>query len=288
MADTLGQQDLNGTFVDKVLKGFADEEFIFKNFLTVTPTSNRKIEWFQKTAGVITGTKTTGLTASPIVDVAFGALPPIAEDSATRITSNVKHFAIRSPWFTYADIRDSDPDMMAANIRSLRRAVENQVDIRILNVLSGSIHLSGSAAGTAGWAESSGNPFMDLLSGSTEIRKNGYDISNVVAWVHPEHYKELLNYFVTTVGSSVPAFSSGKVTDGVLTKIANVRIVVSDNTTEGQVMMLVPQRTATWKTFTPMTGVTKEEPGIGTQITVWEDGECLLTDPKSGYLIKKV
>jgi len=287
MADTLGQADIRGLDIDKTLKGFADEEFVFKDFLTVTPTSNREIRWWQKTAGVLTDVTTTGITDGKSPQ-AFGALGSIQEQSATRLTSYVQHFDQWSPYFTYADIKDSDPDMFAANIRDLNRAVQNKIDYRILNVLSGSVHLSGSAAGT-GWADASnGNPFLDLLSGSTEIRKNGYDISNTVAWVHPTNYKHLMNYFVTIKGSSVPQFASGKVEDGVLTKIANVRIVVSNNATLGQVFMITPQRSATWKTFTPITGITKEEPGVGTQIRVWEDGEVLFTDPKSAYLIKGV
>lgn len=286
--DSLGQADVRGLDIDRALKGFADEAFVFKDFLTVTPTAAREMRWWQKTAGNLTGVTTTGITASPVANQAFGALGPITEQTSTRLTSYARHFAAWSPWFTYADIRDSDPDMFGANLRDLKRAVENQIDIRILDVLSGTCLLSGSAAGT-GWADASaGNPFLDLLSGSMEIRKQGYDISNVVAWVHPDNFKAGVNYFVTTKGSSAPQFASGVVQDGVITKIANVRIVVSDNCTAGQIMMIVPQRAATWKTFTPLTAVTKEEPGIGTQIRVWEDGEILFTDPNAAYLIKLV
>ena len=46
----------------------------------------------------------------------------------------------------------------------------------------------------------------------------------------------------------------------------------------------MPQRAATWKTFTPITSRTVEEVGIGTKIRVWEEGECLLTDPKCVHL----
>jgi len=288
MADTLGMADLRGMDVDKLAKGFADEEFIFKNFLTVTPTSARELRWYQKTAGVLDSTDTSGITASQLVGVAWGALPPVVEQSATRMTSYVKHFIVESPWFSDADVRDTDLDMLAINIRDLTRAIANQVDYRILDVLSGTVNLSGSAAGT-GWSDgTNGNPFLDLLSGSTEIRANGYDISGTVAWVHPQNYKACLNYFVTTKGSSIPAFSSEKVTDGVLTKIANVRIVVSNNATRGQVLMITPQRSATWKTFTPITAVTETKPLIGVKIRVAEDGEVIFTDPKSAYLIKGV
>lgn len=289
MADTIGMADLRGLDINKLLQGFSDvnNTFIFKSFLTNSTTSAREIRWYMKTSGVLEGPKTSGITKTAIKN-AFGTLPPVAEQSATRMSSSVKHFSIESPWFTYADIKDTDPDMMAANVRDLKRAVDNQIDFRILNELSGSAPLSGSAMGT-GWDDlTNGNPFLDLLSGSTEIRKQGYDIENTLAIIHPDQYKELMNYFVTVKGASVPAFSSSKVADGVITKISNVRIATSNNATEGQVLMLTPQTTGMWKSFTPMKGVTKEEPGVGVKIRVWEDGEILNTNPYSELLLTGV
>jgi len=286
MADTLGQVDVRGIDIQKLATGFADEDFVFKNFVTKATTNAREIRWYQKTSGVLNSTNTTGITASQIVGSAFGTLPPIAEQSATRLTSYVKHFAVESPWFSYADIRDTDPDMFAMNVRDLTRAIANQVDYRILDVLSGSAPLSGSA--TAAWSGASAKPFLDLLSGSTEIRKKGYKTDNLVAWLHPEDFKNAVNYFVDTAGSSIPQFSSDKVVDGVITKIANVGIAVSNNCTQGQVMMVVPNTCATWKSFTPLTAVTKEEPQIGTKIRVAEDGEILFTNPNAAYLLTGV
>ena len=279
--------DVRGLDIDRALKGFADESFIFKDFLTVTPTANREIRWWRKTSGVLDSTDTTGITASQIRN-AFGTLPPIVEQTATRLTSQVQHFSAQTPLFSYADIRDSDPDMFAANLRDLKRAIENQIDFRILDTLSGSVLLSGGAMGT-GWDDTSaGNPFMDLLSGAMEIRKQGYDISNVVAWIHPNDFKAAIDYFVTTKGSSIPQFASGVVQDGVITRVANVRIVVSNNCTEKQVLMLVPQRAATWKQFTPLTAVTIEDPLLGARLRAAEDGEVIFTDPNAACLLVDV
>ena len=285
MADSLGMADVRSLDIDRALKGFSDQPLVFKNFLTVTPTSAREMRWWQKTAGVLTDVTTTGITDGR-THQAFGALGQVQEETATKQTSYAKHFDQWSPYFTYADIRDSDPDMFAANLRGLKRAVENKIDYHILDTLSGSLPLSGGALGT-GWGDlTNGNPFLDLLSGSTQIALQGYDIGNVVAWVHPADFKDMINYFVTVKGSSVPQFSSGVVQDGIVTKIANVRIVVSNNATQNQCLMIIPQRAATWKTFTPLTAVTKEEPGVGVQIRVWEDGEVLFTDPNAAFLIK--
>lgn len=287
MADTLGQADLRGLNVDKLVKGFADEAFIFKNFLTVTSTSAREIRWFSKAGGVLDSTDTTGITNSQIAGVAFGALPPVIEESVSRKTSYVKHYFVESPWFTYADVKDTDPDMLAQNIRQLTRSVQNQIDYRIFDVLSGTCLLSGSAAGTTGWSSSTANPVRDLLSGSTQIEKNSYNTSNLVVLMHPQQKQELLDYIITTAGSSIPAFSSERVKDGVLMSIVGQRVVVSNNATESLVLQIVPQQAATWKTFTPMTAVTKEEPGIGVKVRVWEDGEVLFTDPNAVHLIKE-
>ena len=287
MPDSLGMADVRGLDIDRALKGYADESFIFKDFLTVTPTANREIRWWRKTSGVLDSTDTTGITASQIRN-AFGTLPPIVEQTATRLTSQVQHFSAQTPLFSYADIRDSDPDMFAANLRDLKRAIENQIDFRILDTLSGSVLLSGGAMGT-GWDDTSaGNPFMDLLSGAMEIRKQGYDISNVVAWIHPNDFKAAIDYFVTTKGSSIPQFASGVVQDGVITRVANVRIVVSNNCTEKQVLMLVPQRAATWKQFTPLTAVTIEDPLLGARLRAAEDGEVIFTDPNAACLLVDV
>ena len=51
MADVAGQSDLRGIDIDKMAKGFAEEELVLERFLTVTSTSAREIRWYQKTSG---------------------------------------------------------------------------------------------------------------------------------------------------------------------------------------------------------------------------------------------
>src|SRR3990167_3973212 len=105
MADSSGQAEIRGIDIDKLAKGFADEEFIFKNFLTVTPTSAREIRWYQKTSATLDSTDTTGITASQIANTAPLALPVVVERTWTRNTSYVRKYFVESPMISDEDIK---------------------------------------------------------------------------------------------------------------------------------------------------------------------------------------
>ena len=282
----ISQANIRGIDIQKAATGYADEENVFKKFLTVVPTSAREIRWYQKTAGFLTGPSTTGITTNFIANTAELALPVTIEQSTTRQTTYVRKYFAETPWISEEDIKDSDPDIFAINVRDVVRAVENQVDKRIYSMLSGSFALSGNAAGT-GWTDTTnGNPIQDFLSGSALIRGQSYDTANLVALMHPNQTKALLTYLITTKGSSIPNFSSELVRDGVLLKLLNFRIVESKNCDEYTIVMFVPERAATWKTFMPITTAIKTEEGIGRKLRVWEEGEILVTDINAGCTIK--
>ena len=136
MADTSGMADLRGLDIDKLAKGFADEQNIFKKFCTVTNTSAREIRWYSKTAGFLDSTDTTAITASQIANAGFKSRPVVVEQSWTRNTSYVRKYFVESPTISEEDIRDCDIDILATNVRDLTRAVERQVDARIYTVLT--------------------------------------------------------------------------------------------------------------------------------------------------------
>ena len=283
-----GQQNIRGLDVDKIAKGFADEQNVFKKFLTVTNTSAREIRWYQKTAGFLTGVTTSGVTASPIANRSQLALPTVIQVNWTRLSSTVREYIADSPWISEQDLSDSDPDILLSTIRDVTRGVENQVDIRIYDVLSGSLAQSGNAAGTGWFDGTNGSPVLDLLSGSANVRDNGYDISNMVLLIHPLDYKKLLNHLIIQRGSSIPSFSSAKVETGVLLRLLNFDVVVSDNCTSTLAVAVIPQRAATWKTFTPVQAWTIADPGIGRKIRVKEEGEILVTDVNAGFTVRGI
>ena len=280
-----GQSTIRGIDIQKLATGFADEENIFKQFLTVVPTSAREIRWYQKTAGFVDTTDTSGITGSQIANHPQLATFPIVKQNWTRLTSYVREYAAESEWISDQDIADSDPDVFATLVRDIVRGVENQVDIRIYTVLSGGFALSGNAAGT-GWGDATnGNPIQDLLSGSRLIRNQRYSVNNLVALMNPLEYQKLMTYLITTKGSSIPNFSSDLAKDGVLMRLMNNQVVVSANADQNTVLQFVPQKQK-WKAFTNIQTAILDNPLVGKKIRCKEEGEVLLEHINAGFSLR--
>ena len=287
MADTSAQAEIRGIDIDKLAKGFADEESIFKSFCVVTPTKAREIRWYQKTAGYLDSTDTTGITASQIANVSQKARPVVVEQSWTRSTSYVRTYFVESPLLSNQDIKDFDIEILAKNVRDLVRAVANQVDARIYDIMTESqtaVNIL-TTASTAGWDAGSGQDIIkDLMVGKRKIRAERYNPEGAVLFLTPADHQAMLVWLISTKGSSIPSFASEKIKSGIVMEILGLNVVVSANVVADSCAIVIPQRACTWKTFVPITSVTINDPGIGTKIRVWEEGEAILTDPKAVHL----
>tara|TARA_R100000789_G_C3015725_1_gene152381 strand:- start:1358 stop:2263 length:906 start_codon:yes stop_codon:yes gene_type:complete len=296
MADKSSQADIRGLDIDKLAKGFADEMNVFKNFVTMSKTKAREIRWYQKTAGFLDSTDSTGITLSHMSLTASKALPVAVEQSWTRKTSYVKKFFVESPLFSMEDLKDSDVDVLATNVRDLVRGVARKVDLRIYSVLVEAAAATPTtpnptdtlttAAVADGWNDATtGNPITDILVGKRKIRAQSYDPEGSILLMNPIEHQFLLEYLIDVKGSSIPQFSSEKVRSGVVMELLGCNVVVSENATTDFVIQFVPNRSVTWKSFMPMTSVVMDDPGLGKKVRVWEEGEALLTDPKSVHII---
>jgi hypothetical protein len=288
MADSSGMAEIRGIDIDKLAKGFADEEIVLKRFVTLTNTSAREIRWYQKTSGFLDSSDTTAVTTSQIKNVAFRARPVVVEQSWTRKTSYVRKYFVESPLLSDEDIKDSDVDILATNVRDLVRAIAHQVDTRIWDVLTESRSASeiNEVSITNEWDDHDNCvPISDLMQAKKKIRENGYDPEGAILMLNPEDHMQLLSYLIETKGSSIPGFSSEKIRDGVAMEILGLRVVVNTIVTDDYACVFVPQRACTWKSFVPITSTIIEDKGIGSKIRVWEEGEALLTDPKAVCLL---
>ena len=296
MADAVGQADIRGIDHTQFVTGFADEDSLLKGLVTVKPAKDREIRWFQKTAGFLDSQDTTGITVSRIFNVPERALPVIAGPTWTQNTSRVKKFMVDSEMISEEDLLDNDVAAMSTTLRDLIRAVANQVDIRIYSTLIEA------AAGTPttpnptntlttvatadGWDDLvTGDPIKDILIGNRKIRAQSYDTNKIVLYINPIEHQHLMVYLISVKGSSIPAFSSQAVVKGQVMEILGNRVIVSQNATSDNALQFVENRSAEWRTFTPLTSHILDFPGIGKKVRVLERGEGLLTNPKSVHQI---
>lgn len=296
MADKSGEQEIRGIDIDKLAKGYAEEEYVLKTFCRKAKTAAREIRWYKKTAGTLDSTDTDGITASQIYNVAEGALPDIIEQSWTREQSFVKKFMADSPLISMEDEKDNDVDVVTQNVKDITRAIAQQVNIRIFSVLVEATAAAPTtpvltsvntyaAAGT-GWDDATnGDPVRDILSGSAAIQTYNYNTAGGVMILHPTDNKNLVHWLVKVKGSSIPSFASEKVVSGRVMEILGWNVFTTTNVTKDYAYMIIPGTTLAWRQFAPITAVKIREPGIGVKIRCWEEGEALLEHPRSAHVI---
>jgi len=281
-----GESTIRGINIDKLAKGFADEANVFKKLCTVTPTNAREIRWYKKTSGFLDSVDTTGITGSQILNTAEGTLPTVVEQSWTRQTSYVKVFFVESPTISMEDIKDTDLDILATNVRDLVRGVERQVDKRIYDVATAGV--GNTTTATATWdngTQSNVNIIKDLLTAKRKIRQDGYNPEGAFLLLTALDHELMLTNLIFTKGSSIPNFSSDKMNSGVVMEILGLKVIVSENVDTDEALVIVGQRALTWKSFVPLTSVVIDDPLIGKKIRVKEEGECIMTDINAGATI---
>jgi hypothetical protein len=291
MADTNAMADIRGIDIDKLAKGFADEEIVLKKFVTNSSTAAREIRWYQKTSGFLNAATTTGITASQLSNIDSKTLPFVAEQSWTRNTSYIRKYFVESPWISEEDIADTDIDIFATNVRDLVRAVLHQVDLRIYNVLTVSDVGTGenTIAITDEWDDYTNAIIIaNLMQAKAYIRAYGYNPEGAILLLNPDEHMFLVNWLIATKGSSIPSFASQRVQDGIVMEILGLQVVVNTVVTTDKAVVFVPQRAVTWKEFSPITTAIKTDEGIGRKIRIWEEGEALLTDPRAVCFLSNV
>lgn len=283
MADKVEQADIRGLDIDKVVKGFALTEYIFKSLVTNSTTNGDSIRWYQETAADLTAT-----APSVIANISPLSQFPTLEVSWTRNTSYPRKYAAEG-FISMEDIKTADIDVLARTLLRLTRAVVKQVDTRIYNVLTENqspVNIGTAAATGTGWDDTTnGNPVLDIMAAKQAIAENDYDTSSCVVAMNPKNHKDLLNFLISVKGSSIPAFASEKVQTGVVMNLLGCRIVVSNNVVADSVWVGLPAKACTWKSVYDTTAVQTKDEGIGTKIRVFEMGEAILTDPKASFLI---
>ena len=287
MADKQGQAEIRDLFIDKLVKGFAEEELTFKNLVTTGPTSAREVRWQQKTAGFLTSPTTTGVTTD-MIHTSEGSKPVVIAQSWIKNTSYVQPWKAETETISDEDIKDNMVDILAAHIRDVTRAVQKKVNDHIWSKLN-AIPLSGSAYGALGWQTASygGDPIDDIEEAKQSIREYNYEPTHII--MPPKSYRLLVSWLFNK-GAQAPTLGASLASTGQMVQISNLNVVVSNSASyaSGAVYIGAPKRAVTYREFMGLKSATIEDPMIGIKVRVGEEGVGMLTDPYAGYLIKAV
>jgi len=284
MADSVEMADIRGLDIDKTVKGFALREYIFKNDCTISNTTADHVRWYQETS-----TELTATSPSKVKNIAPLANFTTLEPTWTRNTSYIKKYAAEG-FISMEDMKSADIDVVARTLLRLTRAVVKQVDSDIWDVMTDT-HGTGSAGvntvtSTAAWNAGSGqNPIEDILEAKMDIENYDYSSQGATLYLSPTDHKSLMNWLITSKGSSIPNYSSEKMGNGVMASILGLNVKVSNNVTADYAAVVIPKQACTWKSYTDTTSRAIEDAGIGTKFRVWELGVGILTDPKAVAVI---
>lgn len=279
MADSVEMQDIRGLDIDKLAKGFADEAYIFKNECTVAPMSGDSIRWFQKTAGTLTaGSPASTKNVSPLSN------PTTLEVTWTRNVSYPKKYFVEG-FISMEDIKGAEVDVLATTVRDLTRVIARDVDADIWDVMTESqtvVNIQ-TVAVSGGWDEASfaATLVADIMEGKRKIWEESYNPEGATLFVNPYDYSSIVTWLIEGKGSSIPGFSSEKITSGVVINLLGVNLKVSNNVTTDFACMMVPKVATTFRQQFPITAKTVQEEGIGTRVRIYEHGIAYNTDPKA-------
>ena len=243
--DAAGEADIRGLDIDKLVKGFGQLIPTFKNYVTKSKTKAREIRWYRKGLTLATAmnpldTPTTkAVLLSQMANVPFKVRPFTVEMKWERQTAHVKKYAVETPWISIEDIKDSDIDVLAGNVRELVKAIHFKVDRHIYDILT-EASTSGTpnptnvndTAATATWSTTGTcNPVIDLLNAKQEIYEAGYNPEGAICLMNPLEHKNLMNFLIMVKGSSIPPFATQKIKSGVVMSLLGLKIVVSTQAT---------------------------------------------------------
>ena len=123
------------------------------------------------------------------------------------------------------------------------------------------------------------------MNGLQKIRSQGYDPNGAILYINSIEHKHLMNYLITVKGASIPIFSSEQLKKFEVMSVLGTKVIVSENATTDSAWIFVSQVTLAWKQFKPLTSEVERVVGVGKIVHVWEEGEALLENPKSSFLI---
>lgn len=284
-----GTMNLRAMVVDGTVKGFADRKYKFKQAVTISPTAAWKNYFFREQATPLSSATTTGMTTVLGKGIARGGAFPQAVVEWERVVAVIAKYGLED-FIYWEDVITNDVDVRDRTLRKIAEGVAKYVDDTIWDGLtenraSASFSIT-SYFITSGqcWDEAGANPLSDLLYAKQVIEENNYDTTNLMAFVSPKGYKDLMAW-IAAKGAQFPTMGAQVLENGRAGTIAGIQLVVSNSVTTSFALVCVPKVCATWKSAAGLQTDVEEDKFKGYRIRAVELGALQLTDPKAVVML---
>lgn len=268
-AEPTGTIALRAENVSAVVSGFALQAYKMKQLCMVDESSSWIETYYRETAAELTGG-----TGHAVRGVPRLAAFPTGEVTWTKVSSYIEKYGLEGV-ISAEDASTNNIPMIARTLLRIGRAVANAVDIQIEAVINSDA--GNSVAVTAGeeWDSATvanRDPVQNILNAKREIAIDNYDPDNGNGYLvlSPKDYANLLG---NTKIVSNPTFKAADiVANGVVGQLLGLKIIVSNVVTADQAYVVIAKEALTWKSVTPLTVKTIEDPGIKWTIRAYEMG----------------
>lgn len=283
------QKELRSEVVDKVIKGFAERSYVFKQALSIVPTSAWDNTFWRETNSVI-----NNLSGNDTKGIPRGANFPSGGPTWQRITKALEKYG-REENIAWEDIQSSEIDVQGRTLFRIAERVTKSVDDEIWEVLTDGVATNGGAApeiqsiriaNQLEWTATASAAIVDdLMNAKQLIAEKFYNVSNLMCFVSPRDHRSIVNY-VHTKGAQYAGFGEEAARNGAVGKLAGINFKLSNSVTASFALVVAPKICGTWKTMFPLTTDTKVDAFKSTRIRAVEVGVTQLTDPDAVVIIR--
>lgn len=285
MAASASMADLRAEDVQRVVTGFALQEYKFKQVVMTKTGSAWSEVFYQETAADLVG----GL-GSNVKGIPRFANFPYGEVTWTKKSGVTLKHGMEGV-ISWEDAMLNNVDVIARTLLRISRAVAKSVDDEIWDTISeGQTAVTiNSVAIPAGdeWDSATlanRDPIQNILDAVKEITQNNYNpYNNGFLLCNPKDFANLLgNANIRNAGQ----FYTADVTkNGKVGSLLGLTVIVSNSVTADYALVCVGGECGTWVQASPLTVETISRKGIDHVIRAFELGQAQLTNPKAITLI---
>jgi len=285
MADSASMADLRAEDVQRVVTGFALQEYKMKQIVMTKTGSAWSEVFYQETAADLTGG-----TGSNVKGIPRFANFPYGEVTWTKQTGVTLKHGMEGT-ISWEDSMLNNVDVIARTLLRISRAVAKSVDDTIWETISEgqtATNINSVAIGAGDeWNSATvanRDPIQNILDAIKEITESNYNpYNNGYLLVNPKDFANLLgNANIRNAGQ----FYTADVTkNGRVGTLLGLTVIVSNSVTADYALVCVSGECGTWVEAEALKVETITRKGIDHTIRAWELGQCQLTNPKSITLI---